>query len=193
MSVRWLSPLELDAIEQGRHDGTVYPEAGANHPNPEIPVLRAGHAVTEAPNLVVGHAWKERADGDEVVPEDVEELLLGRRNGKVVSLGLTADALARMPAQGVGAHDAPLTCVQGRKRFEMVGEPDIVGIEERDQRCIDLSDRRAPRCRRPGISLEGDDGHGQQPLPPTGEGGGLVARVVVAHRHGHRGMRLRRH
>ncbi len=70
-------PSQLDAIEQGRHRRALHPQPRSDHSNPEIPILSARNAVTEATDLVICDAWKERADGNEVVPQDVEHLPLG--------------------------------------------------------------------------------------------------------------------
>ncbi len=89
----------------------------------------------------------------------------------MVSLGLAADALTRVPTESVSADDATVPGVERRKGFEVVWEPDVIGVEQRDQRSIDLSDRLAPRGRRPGVSLERHDGNGQQRLPSRRQGG----------------------
>ena len=82
------------------------------------------------------------------MPQDVEQLVLGRRNRKVVSLGLVANALTGMPPERIRADDAAVPGMQRREGLQVVGEPDVIGVQQRDQGSVDASDGSASSARR---------------------------------------------
>ena len=87
----------------------------------------------------------------------------------------------------------PVRAWSAASDFEVVWKPDVISVEQRDQR----RSMRAIAARRaaagPGVPLERTTVNGQQRLPSRRQRGSLVVGVIVAHDDRRRGKRLCSH